>query len=222
MDQLITKGMVTRGQLGVSPVDIPVSLRSKLGVDHGAYVNEVVAGTPADKAGIQPGDVITKIGSKTVSNEVTLRDAVSGTAPGTTIPITLLRDGKPMTVNATIVSRDKPVASAPTAAPERRPANDLGFEPRTLTTELIGQLPSDPGVKGVIVMNVTPGSPASDAGLGSGDIITAVNGAPAATVTALNTAMARAKAGDIVTLTVLRYAQDANSWNKAVVNITVP
>jgi len=225
MEQLISSGKVVRGSLGIVPDDIPVGLRQKLGTDKGAYVRMVPADGPADKAGIQPGDVITRIGDKTVTNEVTLRDAIAVSPPGTKVPITLLRDGKSVTVTATLDSLDKQVASAsPTGNTAGKPANDLGFDPRTLTPEMASssQIPLDPSTKGVVVMNVAPGSPASEAGLQVGNVITAVNGTPVTTVATMNTAIQRVKSGDPLTLTVLIYDNNSSKWDRAVINIVVP
>lgn len=224
MEQLITKGTVTRAELGIAPEDIPVGLRAALGTDQGAYVRQVMGGTPADKAGIQPGDVITHIGDKPVTSEVTLRDTVASTMPNTTVPITLLRDGKTLTVNARLDELDKKVAAAAPSAPSRRPASDLGIDARTLTPDIVNasQVPFPTSSKGVLVAAVAPGSAASDGDLSQGDVITAVNGAPVTAAAALNAVIAKAKSGDVLTFTVLRYDQSRSVWDRAVANVTVP
>jgi len=89
-DQLIAKGKVTRGSLGLVPQDITADERSLVGTSTGAYVKEVVVGGPADKGGIQAGDVITKIGGTPIVDEITLRDTVGSTAPGSKVDISFL------------------------------------------------------------------------------------------------------------------------------------
>jgi serine protease Do len=86
MEQLITRGRVVRGYLGLRPGDIPAGLRARLGTDKGAYVEEVTGGSPAQKGGLRADDVITRFNGRTIENEVTLRDAISATAPGTRVP----------------------------------------------------------------------------------------------------------------------------------------
>ena len=75
-DQLIEKGKVTRGFLGLNPADIDPDLRPALKVSEGAYVSQVSGGGPADLAGVEAGDVITRFGSNEVRDEVLLEDLV--------------------------------------------------------------------------------------------------------------------------------------------------
>jgi serine protease Do len=221
MEQLITRGKVVRGYMGVRPVDIPADLRGRLGTDKGAYVEVVSPNTPAQKAGIRAGDVITRFGEKVVADEVDLRDTVAATAPDTRVPVTLLRDGQTRTVNVVIGALpEERVASA--APAETRPAGKLGIRTATLSADVAQELKLDANVKGVVVNRVDPGSAASEAGLAPRDIITAVNGRPVASAEALDRAMSAAKPGEIVTLTVLRFVQSEELPAEAVVNVTVP
>jgi serine protease Do len=230
-DQLISKGKVTRSSLGVVPTDIPPLLRGKVGAK-GAYVGQVAADTPADKAGIQPGDVITRFGTTDVSDEISLRNAIASASPGTAVPITLSREGKTVSVSATLVARDEPPggeqdggggdgAAARPTPPARRRANELGINARALTSELLEGVSAPAGTKGVFVGAVVPGSPASEAGLERGMIITAVNGKPVTAVDALNSTMQTAKSGDVYTLSVLIPLRNSRP-NKGVINVPIP
>ncbi len=223
MTQLITKGKVVRASLGIVPQDIEFKMRGALGTDKGAYVKQVQGDSPADKANIKAGDVITKFNGKEITNEVTLRNAISSSAPGSTATITVLRPGgKTATLNATLTASEEVASAAPTPVPTRRPSNNLGFEPRPLTEEILSTLGLNPSTKGLAVFSVAPGSPASDAGLRPGMVITSVNGKPVTTPAALNMAMTAAKSGDVVTLNVLLRSEGGSKPSQAVVNISVP
>jgi serine protease Do len=225
MTQLINNGKVVRASLGLVPQDISPKLRSKFGTDKGAYVSQVVGDSPADKANIKAGDVVTRFNDKEITNEVTLRNAISTSAPGSTARITVLREGgKTATVTATLTALDDPKAAAPTPVPARRPAanNALGFETRPVTAEILSTLGLSPSTKGLVVSSVVPGSPAAEAGLSSRMVITGVNGAPVTTVAALNSATTTVKSGDIVTLNVLVGGETGSKPSQAVVNVTAP
>jgi serine protease Do len=223
MTQLIDKGKVVRASLGLVPKDIAPKMRTKLGTDTGAYVDSVQSGSPADKASIEPGDVITKFNGKDITNEVTLRNAISSSAPGSTATITVLRDGgKATNLTATLTSLQERASDTPAPAPVRRPANSLGFEPRAMTEEFASTLGVSPTIKGMVIYSVVPGSPAAEAGLQPRMIVTSIEGKPVTTVATLNSVIGAAKSGDIVTLTVLLPSGNGDKPSKAVVNITIP
>ncbi len=223
LDQLISTGKVTRASLGVEPSDISPVLRSKLGTSSGAYINSVSPDTGADRAGIQPGDVITKLGDKTVDGEAGLRDAIASTSPNTPVSITLLRDGKTQNLTATLTpAKGDALPDAAPATPERRPARELGMEIGPLPDAFKEQLKIG-DVKGVFVGAVQNGSPAADAGLTPYTIITAINGQPVSAAADLNKAIRATKSGDIVTLTTSRYGTDTNGKAvRGIVNIVAP
>ncbi|MBC8103974.1 MAG: trypsin-like peptidase domain-containing protein [Cytophagales bacterium] len=223
MTQLIEKGKVVRGSLGIVPQDIPVKVRQKFGTDQGAYVFQVRPDTPAEKAGIVAGDVITQFNTTKITNEVTLRDAISTSAPGSTATIQVLRlGGKTAKVAAILTGQNEEVAAAPAPVPIPRRSNSLGFDPRPLTSELASTLRLPPSSKGLVVFAVTPGSPAADAELAQGMVITAVDNKTVNTVPALNAAIAAVKSGDVITFSVLLRDPDGGKPSQAVVNITIP
>ncbi|NDA68730.1 MAG: Do family serine endopeptidase, partial [Verrucomicrobia bacterium] len=96
MDRLVTDGKVTRGYLGVmiQPVTPELAREFKLADNSGALVGEVTSDSPADKAGLKEGDVVTEFNGKKVTDSRQLRLMVSQTAPGTKAPLRLIRDGK--------------------------------------------------------------------------------------------------------------------------------
>jgi serine protease DegQ len=103
-DQLLTKGKVGHAFLGILPTDITpqVAKRFNLPTSSGALVVDVVNGSPAAKAGMQPGDVVTKVGKSKVSNVVDLLAALRRMDPGQRVQVVVRRDGKPVTLNVTL------------------------------------------------------------------------------------------------------------------------
>lgn len=222
MEQLITKGKVVRGYLGLEPQDVDIRLSESLGATGGgAYVKSVSGGSPAQKAGIRAGDVITRFGETDITNEVDLRDAIGRAAPGTSVRVTVLRDRQPRTLSVTVGGApNEVVASAPAPAP--RAADKLGMRTTPLPADAARELKVDASTRGLLVAAVRFGSPASEAGLSRGDVITGVNGKIITTQDALNQTIASAKSGDLITFTVLRASAGDDKPGEAVVNVEVP
>ena len=176
MEQLITKGSVNRGYLGLAPQSLSFADQRTYGVDNGALVAQVEDGTPAAKAGFQVEDVITRFNGQNVTGEPELRDMIARTAPGTTIPVIVKRDGKEQTLNVTLGSpkkeqvADKP---EPTKAAEKA---RLGISVGNVNDPDLSEGARKMGAKsGAVVVEVVPGSPAY-ARLLRGDVITRLNG----------------------------------------------
>jgi serine protease Do len=189
MDQLMTKGTVTRGYLGLVPETLTYPEQQQYGVKEGALVRMVQDSTPAAKAGFQVGDVIVRYDGKPVSDDATLRDMVSRTEPGQTVPVVVRRDGQERTIDVTIGK-----APARQVAENNAPAMD----------EAQGKLgvsvanANDPDVRkqlnlkgdiqqGAVIVQVAPGSPAAEAGLQAGDVILRLNDKPVANADQLAT-----------------------------------
>jgi serine protease Do len=116
VDQLRASGHVVRGYLGILPVDVPRELAEeyKLGKDkaRGAFVRQVVQGAPADKAGVQPGDVVLTVNGKAVDGAVDLRRTLGALKPGTAVTLQINRQGKPLTLTANLSELNDATASA--------------------------------------------------------------------------------------------------------------
>ncbi len=178
MDQLIEHGRVSRGYMGVYPQDItPAMAKSfRLTDTRGVLVGNVEAGSPAEKAGLQRGDVVTEINGEHVDDSNQLRLKVSMTSPGSTIHLKVLRDGaeKNFDVKLTESPTDRPRASAP--APRDNPSSALdGVSVEDLDYQTARQLGLSSNTRGVVVTEVAPGSAAADAGLVPGDVIQEVD-----------------------------------------------
>lgn len=168
---LIAEGKVTRGYLGVSIDDASTYTDvDSLGLPDkkGAVVRQVQPDTPADKAGLKTYDVIRKVDGEEVGSASELVRKISAHAPGTSVKLEIWRDRAPMEVDVALTERK--------VAAERRAAEEsvLGLKVREITPTILERLGLKSGVKGVVVVEVEPGSPAAEARLTEGDIITEV------------------------------------------------
>ena len=171
LPDLIKTGKVTRGWLGVSIQRVTPEIAKAMGLerDRGALVSEVMQGSPAEKAGIRSGDVITEYDGKRIEQANDLPILVAQTALGKNVNVIVQRENKRVPVSVTVgeLKDEEKVASVPEK--ER-----LGLSVQTVTRDIARSLGLDQA-QGVIVSNVQPGSPAADAGLARGDIILEVN-----------------------------------------------
>jgi serine protease Do len=168
-NQLIEHGGVTRGFLGVIIQQLTTELAESFDVQagKGILVAQVNEDSPAQKAGLQQGDIIVKIGDEPVSEVGGFRNRVAMTPPGSTIELTVLRSGKEKTLKVTIgkLSDDKLLAEGATQS-----ADEIGLSVQTLTPQLAEQFDVKPG-EGVVVTELQPGSIAATAGITVGTII---------------------------------------------------
>src|SRR5690242_20884946 len=156
MDQLIKYGSVKRGLLGVSMYTVTPDIAKSLGLKNyeGALVSQVVDGSPAQKAGIRTGDVITSVNGQPVKSNGELRNAIGLMRVGDKVEIGLLRDGKPLRLTATIADTTAASAAAQSGPPE---TIHKAFEGATLADA--------PDEGGALVKNVEAGSAAAQSGL---------------------------------------------------------
>jgi serine protease Do len=179
MQQLIEKGKVTRGWLGVQTAlgnrELPQELKEHYGVQNGALVEDVVPNSPAQKSGLKPEDVIVRFGDRQVRNFTDLENAVGTTRPNTRVQVTIVRDRKEMTIPVTLDERlpEDQVARLARGGQGGPGQGEEQARPEPMVGKfgLTVQQPSDASVKGVEVVAVAPGSPAEDAGIRAGDVI---------------------------------------------------
>ena len=175
--ELRTAGQVTRGWLGVSiqPLTPELARSFGLGREEGALIASVIEGSPAARAGLKPGDLVTRYDGKAVGGPRDLSALVGSTTVGRAVELGIIRDGETRSVSVTIGNlADIRGAGAPT---ESRVAGRLGLELQELTPEIARRLGVKPG-KGVVVTEVRPDSPAARAGIAEGDVIREVNRMP--------------------------------------------
>jgi serine protease Do len=124
-ETLISKGKLTRSMLGLTPDNLKEYQKKDLGLDGGARVENVLSDGPAAAAGIKEGDVIVKIGTTTIRTQMDLRNAMLVYAPGTTVPVEYIRDGKTQTANVKLIAFKKVGAVPPT---DEMPKGEFRFK----------------------------------------------------------------------------------------------
>ncbi|MBI1732331.1 MAG: DegQ family serine endoprotease [Gammaproteobacteria bacterium] len=169
MEQLVEKGAVERGSVGITVQDLTPDLSAAFGLEkqQGAVVNSVVPDSPAAKAGLQAGDVIVEINGKAVRNAGDVRNHIGLLQVGEKVSFSVLRDGKRRDLNAMVAARSSEDGGGPRAVNPK--LNGVTVGNLSPDHPLAGQ------VQGVEVEHVEPGSPAWRGGLRQGDIITSVN-----------------------------------------------
>lgn len=168
MDSIVKNGRVTRGWLGISLSDLSADRSRELGAGNRAAVRVefVSPESPADRAGLKAGDIITRFQGKAVDQVARLRTSIALTPPGTEAAIEVLREGKPVTLRAAVGDLS---SSGQLAVPVAR----LGMSVRTLSAVEARRM-GFRGVEGVIVTAVTPGGVADRSGMQAGDILRAM------------------------------------------------
>ena len=170
-EQLVEYGEVKRGFLGAQLQDLDPNLAEAFGIKtkHGAVLVNVVDGSPAAKAGLLPGDVVTKVNGKTVVNAASLRNEIGLMRVGEKVELEYIRDGKRHTLKTKVGERESPEKAQ-------------GMRNKRLAGASFGNIPPESPaygrILGVMLFEVERGTPVWEAGLREGDIITSVNRQP--------------------------------------------
>jgi serine protease Do len=185
-DKLIKDGKINYARLGVQIQPITPALAEQFGVDpktKGVLVNMVVPDSPAEKAGLQPGDVITSFNGEPVLSVPSFRMKVASSDVGKTSRLTYVRNGKPREASVVLASatevesrlagRDRSQGGGRSQTPKAT-VNEFGLGVQDLTPELASQFGYPEDTQGLVVTSVKEGSPAEAAGLETGDLITRV------------------------------------------------
>jgi serine protease Do len=208
VSQLEEHGHVTWGWLGVAIQNITPSIAKGLGLNSeqaaGALVATVTPNSPAAKAGLKSGDVITEAGGREIKTVHDLPRLVASSPVGSKLDLTILRDGKKQTLEATIGRMPEKVAS--TEQPSReQPSSALGMELVPLTPQLRSQLQVPRDVNGVVVGRMANDSPARELGVQPGDVIVSVDQKPVTTPEEAATQLKEAAASGNVLLLLNRH-----------------
>ncbi|MDB5542718.1 MAG: HtrA protease/chaperone protein [Devosia sp.] len=177
--QLIQNGSVTRGFLGVGIQDVTNDIADSVGLKDaaGALVTEPSEGSPAAKAGVKSGDVITAVDGQPVTNALDLSRTIAGKNPGTAVELSIWRDGAEQKISVTLGKLDE--ASAPTEEQQQAPAE----EPAAPAPTSVGlTLVPNSGGEGLLIQDVDPNSTAAEKGFAVGDTILEVNNQPVSSV----------------------------------------
>ena len=178
MTQLIEHGEVHRGKIGVTIQPVTSDIASSLGLSQvrGALVSSVEAGSPADKAGVRRGDVITAVNGESIRSGNDLRNEVSQMLPGTATKLSIIRDGNEQTVNVTVAEL-KPATAGPAEREGSGNPTGFGMAVEPLTRDHAREL-GVAATSGVVVVDVQSNGRAADAGIRPGDVIVEVDRKP--------------------------------------------
>ena len=180
LDQLVKTGRVVRGWLGVSIQDLSPELAAQFGISEakGVLVSDVLNDSPAERAGLERGDVIVGFDGKPVENPGQLRNVVAQTEVGKKALVKVIRDNRTRTVKVTVGEQPRNLARAGIQEPGKSatPAGLLsGIEVRDLDSNWASRLGLARKERGVVVVRVRPDGAAEGAGVREGDIILEIN-----------------------------------------------
>ncbi len=198
MEQLVKDGKVRRGMLGVNIQNITDDTAKALDIKdkNGVLVSNVKSGSAADKAGVKRGDIIIAINGEKIEDSNVLRNKVAGTAPGTTIKLTVVREGKETELSATL--DEFAAADAKNAGPgtgnddkggAEKQSGKLGVGLEPVTPAVAKQLGLDSDKEGMVVTEVDPSGPAAEEGVSRGDVILEINRKPVNSVADVQAAL---------------------------------
>ena len=218
-DQIIKNGRVTRGSIGVSFEEENgtnmITLKS-LGAPYGVVIEGVEPGSPAEKAGLKGGDVITAINGTAIKSGNDLVNPIASAPIGSKVKISFVRDKQQKETSATVEDRTRVFSNTEgrvNSAPDEPAPAEFGLRVESLTPER-AQRAGVEGQKGVLVSQVEPASFADDIRFAPGDVINEVNGQTVTTIDEYRKAIAQLKPGQNVVFKVLR-----RSYNDRVMTV---
>ncbi|MEE9523483.1 MAG: DegQ family serine endoprotease [Thermodesulfovibrionales bacterium] len=207
-DQLVSKGKVIRGWIGVSIQNMSTELARNFGLKNtnGALVSDIIKDSPAEAAGLKRGDIIVAFNDKKVGSVSTLRNMVAQSQIGSESGMKILRDKKINDLKVTISELPREYTeSGPEVLREEIKKEVLGgITVIELNRDIARQLGLGSSEKGVVVVSVEPGSPADDSGLRKGDVIQEIDGRPIASLDNFNTASSYIKDNNDIILFINR------------------
>jgi serine protease Do len=203
LPQLRSRGKVVRGWLGVQiqalTDDMARTYRMKEG--KGALISDVTNDSPAEKAGLKAGDVVTGVDGRAIEDNGDLSSYIASKAPGTTVNLRVMREGGEQTIAVVLGTFPDETADAESDAARH---GDLGMTLRNLTPDTAERLEMPRSTKGVVVTGVEAGEAAEEAGLSRLDVIVSVNGAAVASVDEFEREIDRARPDGVARLRVRR------------------
>lgn len=205
MEDLVKDGKVRRGLLGVNIQDLNESLSKSFGVTdtNGALVSQVVEGSPAEKAGIKPGDIIVKFNGKNVSGAADLKNIVGREKPGASAKLTVFRDKKTMDFTVQIAERTPKALGSATPATQGETSDELGVAIEKVPASAAEQMGLKEG-EGVQIKDLQGDGVGARMGLRAGDVILEVDGKAVATAADFNKAVKEAKENKVIRLKIQR------------------
>jgi serine protease Do len=212
-NQIVAKGRVTRGSIGVGfQEDLGtngITLKS-LGAPYGVVIENIEPGSPAEKAGLKGGDVITSVNGLPVKSGNDLVNPIATAPLGSKVKLTYIRDRQQRETTATVEDRTRVFPNSAGRAgdqPGEAAPAEFGLRVDELTPERARKVGLE-GQRGVLVTEVDPASFADDLGFGRGDVVAEVNREAVPSVEDYRKATAKLKPGDYVVFKVLRRQDD--------------
>jgi serine protease Do len=181
-DQIIEKGKVEHGYLGIEFEALNEDKIKTLDfkdIKNGMHVLNIFEGSPAEKAGVKPGDVVLELNGQKLKNSSDLTIAIGNSVPGTKITLKILRDGKIFDKEIVLGNRND-MKTAQSSKSET--IDNYGFELANLTDSLRSQYKIPSSIEGVIILKLDPNGPAGQSGLEEGDIVFKINSKKVKTV----------------------------------------
>ena len=216
MEQLLKDGKVHRGMLGINIQNITDDTAKALELTekNGVLVSNVKTGSSADKAGVKRGDIVTAINGEKIEDSNVLRNKVAGTSPGTTIKLSVVRDGKEIELTATLdeFSAGDAKKSGPgqgddeNGAEPQNQSGKLGLSLEPVTPQIAKQLGLDSDSEGMVVTDVDQNGSAAEEGVARGDVILEINKKPVKSIADVESAL-KASADRPILLLITRRGQ---------------
>jgi serine protease Do len=200
VEQLISTGHVRRPMVGIRMQEMTPEMAKTIGKgapDHGALVAQLEPGSPAEKAGARPGDVIVAVNGQSVKDSRDVQRAIFAGKVGQRVDLSVWRDGQTVHLTPTTVEfpDDNRVASREAGGDHSVSKGKLGIGLSSMTPMLAERIGVDPKVKGAVITSVRDGSPAQEAGLREGDILLEVDRKPVTNADDAVKALANDRAG---------------------------
>jgi serine protease Do len=224
LPQLKSKGYVSRGYIGININNLDDKMAEAFGVPgvRGIIVEEPTTGGPAEKAGIQAGDIIVQVDDKAVRRTRDLIDYVSDVGPGVKVKVTLYRDGEKRTLTVTTIERPPDTAAATPDDPQIPTRHKIGISVQQLDDRTRQQFGLPEDLVGIVVTSVNDVSPAGEAGIAVGDVITSAQGKTVRTPEDLRKVIDSLESGTVMRLYVTRGAVGGGPTRSFFRALTIP
>ena len=208
LDQLVATGKVTRAYLGVYIQDITKAMEKTFGVTagEGVLVSDTISESPADKAGIKSGDVITKVNGEAVGSSDELIQTISTKPVGSVVTLDIVRDNAPLQVQVTLAEKPSEAQLATTTTPSGKQTNAVekfGLAVGSISSATAQRLGLQ-SPQGVVIIDVDPGSRADWAGLEKDDVIREINRQPVQSVDDWNSMVQNLDDNAVLMFTIAR------------------
>jgi serine protease Do len=202
MDQILKRGKVVRGYLGVviQPVTPKIAKSFNLAKPEGVLLSDVSPNGPAAKAGLVKGDIVLQVNGQPVNDPSELQLKIAMTPPGSSVKLKILRNGKENMINVTLGELPAKGEQAQEQEGGENSSSSQGLSIDNLTPDMARQLRLPRNTRGVVVTDVEPGSAAASADIRRGDVILEVNRSPVSNVNEFNRIISRLGNQDILLL----------------------